>query len=55
MDIGNVPRKEFKVMIKKRIKELKRRMNEQSKKLEVLNKESGKYKEQPNRDEEYNN
>lgn len=34
------------------IKELERRMDLQSEKLDVFNKE--KYKEQPNKDEEYN-
>lgn len=39
MEIGNLPEKEFRVMILKTMKELRRRMDEQSKKLEVFNKE----------------
>ena len=38
VEIGNLPKKEFRVVIKKMIKELGRRMDAQSKKLEVLNK-----------------
>ena len=37
-EIGNLPNKEFKVMIIKMIKELRRRMDKQSEKLEVFNK-----------------
>lgn len=39
MDIGNIPEKEFRVKIIKMIKELKRRIESQNEKLEVLNKE----------------
>ena len=39
VEIGNLPEKEFKVMIVKMIKKLGRRMVEQSEKLEVFNKE----------------
>ena len=39
VEIGNLPKKEFKVVIVKMIKELKRRMDAQSEKLEVFNKE----------------
>ena len=35
---GNLPNREFMVMIVKMFKELRRRLNEQSKKLEVFNK-----------------
>ena len=35
---GNLPNREFMVMIVKMFKELRRRINEQSKKLEVFNK-----------------
>ena len=34
---GNLPNREFMVMIVKMFKELRRRLNEQSKKLEVFN------------------
>ena len=52
VEIGNLPEKEFKIMIVNMIKELGRRMVVQSKKLEVFNKELvRKYKEQPNREE----
>ena len=40
VEIGNLPRKEFQVMTVKMIKELGRRMDAQSEKLEVFNKES---------------
>ena len=41
VEIGNLTtkKKEFKIMIVKLFKELKRRLDEQSKKLEVFNKE----------------
>ena len=38
MGIGNLPEKEFRVMIVKMIKELKRRMDAQTEKLEVFKK-----------------
>ena len=38
VEIGNLPKKEFRVMIIKIIKELGRRMNAQSEKLEIFNK-----------------
>ena len=44
MEIGNLPEKEFRVMILKMIKELGRRMDVQSKKLEVYNRELGNIK-----------
>ena len=50
--IGNLPKKEFRVTIVEVIKELKRRMNVQSKKVEVFKKELENIK---NRDEDYNN
>ena len=53
MEISNQPNREFEVVIIKTIKELKRRLNEQNEKLEILNKELEKYKE-PSRAEEYN-
>ena len=55
LEIGNLPKKEFKVMIIKKIQELGRRMDAQSKKSEVFNKQLQNHKETPNRDEEYNN
>ena len=39
VEIGNLPEKEFRVMIVKMIKGLGRRMDTQSKKLEVFNKD----------------
>ena len=39
VEIANLLKKEFKVMTVKMIKELRRKMDEQSRKLEVLNKE----------------
>ena len=38
VEIGNQPEKEFRVMIIKMIKELRRRMDAQSEKLEFFNK-----------------
>ena len=44
--IGNLPQKEFRIMIIKMIKELRRRMDAQSEKSEVFDKELvRKYKE----------
>ena len=39
VEIGNLPNKEFKVMTVKVIKELGRRMDKQSEKLDIFNKE----------------
>ena len=44
MGIGNLPEKVFRLMFVKMIKELRRRMEAQSKKLEVFNKELEKIK-----------
>ena len=52
VETSDQPNREFEVVIIK-IKELKRRPNEQNEKLEILNKELEKYKE-PSRAEEYN-
>ena len=49
MEIGNLPNKEYRVMIVKMTKELGRRMDVHSEKLEVFNRVR-KYKKQPNRD-----
>ena len=38
MEIGNLPKKVFRVKVVKTIKELGRRMDEQSEKLDVFNK-----------------
>ena len=54
VEIASLLNKGFKVMTVKMIKELRRRMDDQSKKLEVF-KKSKTIKEQQNRDEEYNN
>ena len=53
MERANLPKKEFKVVIVKIHKELGRRMDEQSEKLEVFIRVR-KYKEQQNRDEKCN-
>ena len=53
MEIGNLLEKEFRVMTVKMIKELRRRMDARSEKLEVFNR-ARKYQEQINRNEEYN-
>ena len=55
VEIGNLPEKEFKVMIVKMIQELGKRMNAQSEKLqEVFNKELENIKKQ-NRVKKYSN
>ena len=38
VEISNLPNKEFNIMIIKMLKELRRRMDEQSEKIEVFNK-----------------
>ena len=38
MEIGNLPKREFRVVIAKMIKEIKRRMDAQSEKLKDFNK-----------------
>ena len=53
VETGNLPKKEFKVMIAKMIKELGR-MDQQSEKLEVLNKTLENIRKNQT-DEEYNN
>ena len=53
MEISNLYNKDFKVMIIKMFKELWRRLDEHSEKLEVFNKELKNIKR--NKDEEYNN
>ena len=53
VEIGNLPEKLFGVMIIKMIKELGRRMDAQSKNLEVFNKELENIRKA--RDEEYSN
>ena len=55
VEIGNLPEKEFRVMIVKMIQELGKRMDAQSEKLQEDFNRVRKYKEQPNRAEEYNN
>ena len=53
VEMGNLPSIGFKVTSVKTFRELGRRLNEQSEKLEVLNKEWENIKKEP--DEEYNN
>ena len=55
VEIGNLPNKEFRVMIIKMIQELGKRMDTQSKNLQEVFNRVRKYKEQANRVEEYNN
>lgn len=54
MAIRNLPYKEFKITTVKRFKDLRRRLDKESKKLEVINKELEKIKELEI-GEEYNN
>ena len=51
----NEPEKELRVVIIIMMKELRRRMDAQSKKLKKFLTRVRKYKEQPERDEEYDN
>ena len=44
VEIGNLPKKEFRIMIGKMMKELRMRMDAQSTKLEVFNKDLGNIK-----------
>ena len=53
VEISNLPDKVFKVMIIKMFKELWKRLNEQSEKLEIFNRVR-KYKEEPKTLENYN-
>ena len=53
VEMGNLPSTGFKVTSVKTFRELGRRLNEQSEKLEVLNKEWENIKKEP--DEDYNN
>ena len=55
VDIGNLPKKKFRVMIVNMTKELRRRMDALSENLDVFNKELENIKEQQNRDEKYSN
>lgn len=52
MEIGNLPDRQFKVMIIKMFKPLRRKLDEKIEKSEVFNR-VGKYKEELGRDEEY--
>ena len=54
VEISHLTKNEFRVMIIKMIKELGQSMDTWSKKLVVFNR-VGKYKEQQNRYEDYNN
>ena len=54
VEIGSLSNRGFKVMIVRTFKEFGRRLDEQSEKLEIFNRVR-KYKEDPNRDEGYNN
>ena len=54
VEMGSLPEKEFRVVIVKMTKELGRRMDTQSQKLDVLNKELENIKKNQT-EEEYNN
>ena len=55
VEIGNLPEKEFRIMIVKMIQDLGKTMEVKIKKMqEMFNKDLG-IKEQTNRDEQYNN
>ena len=56
MEIGNLPEKEFRIMIVKMIQDLGKKMEAKIEKMqEMLNKDLEEFKEQTNRDEQYNN
>ena len=55
-EIGNLPEKEFRVMVVKMIQNLRNRMEAWIEKIqEMFNKRSRRTKEQTNRDEQQNN
>ena len=49
MEIGNLPKKDFRVMITKMIQEIEKRMDAQNKKLQEVHNKEFIYKEQPTR------
>ena len=56
VELGNLPKKEFRIMIVKTIQDLRKRMEAKIKKMqEMFNKDLEELKEQTNRDEQYNN
>ena len=56
LEIGNLPGKEFRIMIVKVIQDLGKRMEAKTEKMqEMLNKKPRRIKGQKNRDEQYNN
>ena len=54
VEIGKLPEKEFRVMTIM-IQDLRRRMEEQTKKIQEMFNEEEKFKEKINKDEQYNN
>ena len=54
-EIGNLPQKEFRVMIVKMIQNLRNRMEAQIEKIQEMIRRSRRTKEQTNRDEQHNN
>ena len=56
VEIGNLPEKEFRIMIVKMIQDLGKRMEAKVEKMqEMFNKRLRRIKEQTNRGEQYNN
>ena len=55
VEIGNPPKKEFRIMTVKMIKEFGRKMDTQSNKAELFKKQLENNKKQTKRGEEYNN
>ena len=55
MEIGSLPEKEFRVMITEMIKELRRRMDPQSKKLDSFKQREKSKKNKPRRVKRYSN
>ena len=54
VEIGKLPEKEFRVMTIM-IQDLRRRMEEQTKKIQEMFNEEERFKEKINKDEQYNN
>ena len=55
VEIGNLPEREFRIMIVKMIQDLRKRMEAKIKKMQEMFNKDLRIKEQANRDEQYNN
>ena len=55
VEIGNLPEKDFRIMIVKMIQDLRKRMEAKIEKMQEMFNRHRRIKEQTNRDEQYNN